>query len=383
MMAASPATAPLVVLAAGGTGGHMFPAEALSKALIARGVRVALVTDRRGQAFGDMGDVAVHRIHASRLPRGAIDRVAAVAAMGLGFVDAWRLLRRLRPAAVVGFGGYPSIPTIAAALWCRIPTVLHEQNARLGRANARLAARARVVATSFETVAGLPRDSRAALTGNPVRPGILAILEHPYPIPAEDGPLSILVTGGSQGAHVFSEIVPAAVALLPPDLRARLRIVQQCRADDLDAATQAFAAVGLAAELTTFIDDMPRRLAECHLAICRAGASTVAELGVAGRPAILVPYPFATDDHQTANAEAFVHGGAGWVVSQRALTPQYLAERLSALLSRPDILVKAAEAARHQGRPDAAERFAALVIAEVSPAPAARAAASVRLDVMA
>jgi UDP-N-acetylglucosamine--N-acetylmuramyl-(pentapeptide) pyrophosphoryl-undecaprenol N-acetylglucosamine transferase len=358
---------PLVVLAAGGTGGHMFPAEALAKALIGHGIGVALFTDRRGQAFGDaLPAVSVHRVRASRLPRGILDRVRALGDMLLGVLDAWRLLRRLRPAVVVGFGGYPSIPTIAAALWCKIPVVLHEQNALAGRANRMLAGRARVVATSFETVAGLPRGVPTALTGNPVRPGILAIRGQSYVAPAENAKLSILVTGGSQGARIFSEIIPAAMALLPKPLRARIRVVQQCRAEDIAGATAAFEKAGIQAELATFFTDMPALLADCHLVICRAGASTLAELGVAGRPAILVPFPFATDDHQTANAEAFVRGGGGWVISQRILTPQFLAERISALLSRPDTLARAADAARREGRPDAADRLAALVMAPIS-----------------
>jgi UDP-N-acetylglucosamine--N-acetylmuramyl-(pentapeptide) pyrophosphoryl-undecaprenol N-acetylglucosamine transferase len=364
---------PLAVLAAGGTGGHMFPAEALAKALVARGVRVALVTDGRGQAFGDaLPEVAVYRVRASRLPRGALDRVRAVFAMALGFIDAWRLLRRLNPAAVVGFGGYPSIPTIAAAIARKIPIILHEQNALLGRANRRLAGRARVIATSFDAVAGLPRHARTVMTGNPVRPGILAIRDLPYAAPKEDAGLSILVTGGSQGARIFSEIVPQALGLLSKPLRARLRIAQQCRPEDIAAARTAFEQAGVAAELATFFSDMPKSLADAHLVIARSGASTVAELGVAGRPAILVPYPFATDDHQTANAEAFVRGGGGWVISQRILTPQFLAERISALLSRPDTLARAADAARREGRPDAAERFATLVIAEMAVPPAVK-----------
>jgi UDP-N-acetylglucosamine--N-acetylmuramyl-(pentapeptide) pyrophosphoryl-undecaprenol N-acetylglucosamine transferase len=384
MSAPAASGAPLVALAAGGTGGHMFPAEALARALIARGVGVALVTDRRGQAFGDaLPAVGIHRITASRLPRGSLDRIQAVLAMGLGFVEAWRKLRALDPAVVVGFGGYPSIPTVAAALALKIPVVLHEQNALLGRANRRLASRARVIATSFANVAGLPKDVRAELTGNPVRSEILAIRDIPYAAPAEHAPLSILVTGGSQGARIFSEIVPPAMTLLPKPLRDRLRVVQQCRKEDIAAATAAFEQAGVSAELATFFADMPRRLADCHLAIARSGASTVAELGVAGRPAILAPYPFATDDHQTMNAEAFVRGGGGWVISQRILTPQFLAERISALLSRPDTLARAAEAARREGRPDAAERLATLVIAEMSSANERSASAPSSRDVAA
>jgi len=357
---------PLVVLAAGGTGGHMFPAEALARALIARGVRTALVTDHRGQAFGEaLPAVEVYRIRASRLPRYAIDRIKALIEMGLGGLEARRLLRRLKPDAVVGFGGYPSMPTIFAAALAKIPIVLHEQNALLGRANRRLASRAKVIATSFETVAHVPAGVATVLTGNPVRPAVLPVRDQAYPAPAPDRPLSIFVTGGSQGARVFSEIMPAAMALLPVELKARIKIVQQCRPEDLVGAETAFAHAGVQAELSSFFNDVPARLAACHLAICRSGASTVAELGVAGRPAILVPYPFATDDHQTNNAEAFAQGGGGWVIGQRILTPQLLADRIVALAAHPDSLMRAAEAARAQGRPDAAERFADLVIEKI------------------
>ena len=209
-------SAPLIVLAAGGTGGHMFPAEALARVLISRDFRVALITDQRGQAFGEtLPMIDVHRIRASRLPRHTMDRIRAVIEMGLGGLEARRLLHRLAPSVVVGFGGYPSIPTVFAASLAKIPIVLHEQNALLGRANRRLASRAQVIATSFATVSKIPPAVRTTLTGNPVRPSILAVRDKPYAAPTQDSPLSILVTGGSQGARILSEIVPAATALLP------------------------------------------------------------------------------------------------------------------------------------------------------------------------
>jgi UDP-N-acetylglucosamine--N-acetylmuramyl-(pentapeptide) pyrophosphoryl-undecaprenol N-acetylglucosamine transferase len=352
---------PLVILAAGGTGGHLFPAQALAQALIDRGFEVALVTDHRGGEFGDAASsVRTYRIRAGRLRRNLADRIRALGEMALGGLDARRVIRALRPAVVVGFGGYPSIPTVLAAFLAGAPVILHEQNALLGRANRRLAARARIVATSFETVAGIPPGVRAALTGNPVRPGIAALRDRPYPA-SESGAASVLVTGGSQGAHIFSEVVPAALGLLPAAARRRLSVVQQCRAEDIAAARQAYESIGVAAELATFFADMPERLAAAHLVICRAGASTIAELGAAGRPAVLVPYPFATNDHQTLNARCFTADGAGWIIEQRAFTPLALAERLGALLADPALLVPAAQAARRQGRPDAAARLADLV----------------------
>jgi UDP-N-acetylglucosamine--N-acetylmuramyl-(pentapeptide) pyrophosphoryl-undecaprenol N-acetylglucosamine transferase len=360
------ASSALVILAAGGTGGHMFPAEALARALQARGMRVALVTDIRGGAFGEsLPDVEVHRIHAGRLGRDLMVRVRAVFDMGLGFVEARTLLAELRPAAVVGFGGYPSIPTVIAAALRKIPVVLHEQNALLGRANRRLASRARVIATSFAHVARMPASAAAVTTGNPVRPGILAARQRPYVKPEPNGALSIFVMGGSQGAHVFAEVVPAAVARLPDSVKKRIRVVQQCRPEDLDETRAAFAQAGVEADLASFFTDVPNRLAACHLVISRSGASTVAELGVAGRPAILVPYPFATDDHQAANAESFAAGGGAWVMGQRAFTAASLADRIETLMAMPDELARAAAAARASGLPDAADRLADLVLAQI------------------
>jgi len=366
MKHARKAAPPLVVLAAGGTGGHMFPAEALARTLQERGVRVALVTDTRGQAFGDaLPEVDVHRIHAGRLGRDLMVRVRALLDMGLGWVEARSLLVKLQPAAVVGFGGYPSIPTVIAAAMRKIPVVLHEQNALLGRANRRLASRARAIATSFVRVARLPEGVSAVPTGNPVRPGIISVRDRPYTKPEAGGQFSIFVMGGSQGAHVFAEVIPAAMALLPDPLKPRIRVVQQCRPEDLELARAEFARSGVEAELSSFFTDVPERLAACHLVIARAGASTVAELGVAGRPAILVPYPFATDDHQAANAEAFAESGGAWVIGQRAFKPETLAQRIETLMALPDTLARAAAAARAAGLPDAAGRLADLVVAQI------------------
>lgn len=351
----------LAVLAAGGTGGHMFPAEALAAELAARGWRLALVTDARGKGFGDrLPEVAVHRISAGGLAgRGLVARARGALQLLGGYVQARRLLRRLQPAVVVGFGGYASVPTVMAAQRAGITTVLHEQNAVLGRANRLLARRAARIALSFDRVAGLPSESRAEVTGNPVRPAIAAIAERPYP--DLDGDLRLLVTGGSQGARVFGSVVPAAIAMLDEALLARLRIAQQCRAEDFAAVKDAYDRLGLASELATFFNDMPERLAAAHLAITRAGASTVTELCAAGRPAILVPYPHAADDHQTANARAVAATGAAWVMPEPEFTPVALAERLRQLLRSPDELASAAERARQTARRDAARRLADLV----------------------
>jgi UDP-N-acetylglucosamine--N-acetylmuramyl-(pentapeptide) pyrophosphoryl-undecaprenol N-acetylglucosamine transferase len=354
-----------ILLAAGGTGGHMFPAEALARELLARGRRVALVTDRRGKAFGDaLPEVEVFRIHASAPSGSIVAKLRGVAELALGTLQAQRLVSRLRPAAVVGFGGYPSVPAVLAAQRSRLPTVLHEQNAVLGRANRLLAGNARVIVTSFPAVSQIrPSDAgKLVRAGNPVRPAILAVRGLPYPETTGDGPLSLLVTGGSQGARVFSEVVPAALALLPDALRRRIRLSQQARPEDLEQARAALAAAGIEAEVSSFFKDMPERLAACHLAITRAGASTIAELTVAGRPALLVPYPHAMDDHQTANAQALADAGGAWLLPQGSLTPAVLASRLEALLTMPASLITAAAAARAWGAPDAASRLADAVL---------------------
>ncbi len=355
-----------ILLAAGGTGGHMFPAEALARELLARGRSVALVTDRRGRAFGDrLPEVPVHRIDAAGLAGGSLlGKAEGVLRLTLGYLQARRLVGRLRPALTVGFGGYASVPAVCAAQRAGRPTLLHEQNAVLGRANRLLAARARAVATSFAATAAIG-TARARLTGNPVRPSIAALAELPYP--NLDGPLHLLVVGGSQGARVFARLLPPAVEDLPPALRSRLRIAQQCRPEDLAGVSRAYAALGVEAEPAEFFTDMAGRLAAAHLVVSRSGASTVAELAAAGRPAILVPYPHATDDHQTANAEAFCRAGGGWLMPEAEAAPARLAERLASLLADPDALSRAAAAARGFGQRDAARRLADLA-EELAPA---------------
>lgn len=361
-----------ILLAAGGTGGHMFPATALAAALLSHGQTVMLVTDRRGGGLNGLPDVPVHRISAGTLGSGIAGKVAGVAALAAGYVQARRLIRRLGPACVVGFGGYPSIPTVLAAASLGVPVVLHEQNAVLGRANRLAAGRAAAIAGAFPVIRRLtaPQRDRLVLTGNPVRPEIAALRHLPYPTPDDDGPFHILVTGGSQGARIFSEVVPQAMAILPEALRARLHVTQQCRPEDLDRARQRYAAAGVRVELQSFFTDMAARIGACHLAVTRAGASTVAELTAAGRPSILVPYPFATDDHQRANAEAVADVGAAWLMPQDAFTPETLAVRLESLMTLPAALEKAAASARAWGTDDAAERLATLVLGVAAGTPA-------------
>lgn len=358
-------TAPLIVLAAGGTGGHVFPAEALARVLSTRGYRLALMTDARGTGYrGALAQIETHRLPVTTLSGGMKQKLRGGLDLALSLFRARRLLRELRPAAVIGFGGYPSLPTMFAAIHSRIPTALHEQNAVLGRANRLLARRVGAIATSFPDVTYVPEgaETRITLTGNPVRPVVLTLRRDGYQSANGQGRLRILVTGGSQGASIFGRVVPEAIARLAPAQRQRIVVVQQCRPDDLERARAAYAEIGVPAELDSFFEDLPARLAASNLVICRSGASTVAELTVIGRPAILVPYPHATDDHQTANAGAVADAGAGWLIDNAAFTPAVLAERLSALLADSMPLDRAAAAAWNLGRPDAAERLADLVM---------------------
>ena len=356
-----------VVLAAGGTGGHLFPAEALGRALIAQGASVHLVTDSRADAFAAAVPGAdVSQVRAGRLGGNPLHAACGLAEMALGIVQARRLLRRLAPRAVVGFGGYPSVPTMLAAAQLGYPTAIHEQNAVLGRANRMLAPRARLIATGFPETAGLrPADAaRAVRTGSPVRPAIHDAATSFAP-PEPGKPVVLLVLGGSQGARIFSEIVPPALAALAPELRTRLRLCQQARPEDRAEVVARYQALGIDAKIECFFADVPERLAAAQLVICRAGASTIAELAASGRPALLVPYPFAADDHQSANARAFAASGGGWAMPQDALDAPALASRLGELLSDPAALATAAAAARGFARDDAADALAALVLGAV------------------
>ncbi|HEV2676704.1 MAG TPA: undecaprenyldiphospho-muramoylpentapeptide beta-N-acetylglucosaminyltransferase [Aliidongia sp.] len=352
----------LVVLAAGGTGGHLFPAEALARALVGRGRPVALVTDKRGKEFPVAG-VDTYRVRAGRLGGGLLGKVRFALDLGRGILEARRLLGRLRPGAVVGFGGYPSMPTMVAATSLKLPTLIHDQNAVLGRANRMLATRVRAIATSFERVSGVPASDRSKIerTGNPVRPAVVAVRDLPYVAPDADGPVRLLIIGGSQGARILSRVVPEALKALPAALKARLVVSQQVRPEDLDAVEAAYRDSGLAIETRRFFDDIPERLAAAHLVLARAGGSTTAELTVAGRPALLVPFAGAIADEQTANARVLVEGGAAWLLSEADFTVERVARLLGEILTDGPALARAAAAARALGEPAAAERLADLV----------------------
>ena len=355
------------MLAAGGTGGHLFPAMALAEELGRRGIVVDLMTDMRGDRYGsDFPARQIYRVPSATISgekRSIFGIVRTALTLSKGIFGARRILGQAKPGAVIGFGGYPSFPPLVAAGMRGIPRAMHEQNAVLGRANRLLAARMSAIATSFPNVRHLDSamQAKARLTGNPVRQAVLDCAAQPYQPPQPDGPVSLLVFGGSQGARYFSDTVPAAVALMPPDLRNRLRIVQQCREEDLERVREAYAASGVTAELAAFFRDLPQRMANAHLVIGRAGASSVAELTVLGRPSILVPLPHAIDNDQLQNAKQLAEAGGALCLEQKTLTPEKLADDIARLCGDADGLAAMAAAARTQGRPDAVARLADLV----------------------
>ena len=355
---------PLVLLAAGGTGGHLFPAQALADALLKRGAIVDLATDTRAAHF-KFPARTVHLIPSATLRgRNPISLARTGTLLTLGTAKAWSMLGRVRPAVVVGFGGYPTVPPLMAATLRGIPTVLHEQNGVMGRANRLLAARVTAIATGFRTLARLdPRlQAKITFTGNPVRAEVIAAAATPYAAPAANGKLRLLVFGGSQGARVMAEIVPAAIERLTADLRARMAVVQQARPEDLDTVRGIYARLGVAAETAPFFSDLPARMAAAHLVISRSGASTVAELSAIGRPAVLVPLPHALDQDQFINAGVLEAAGGAIRIEQRDFTPERLASEIAGLAGEPGRLGRMAQAAKSAGTVDAAERLADLVL---------------------
>ena len=353
---------PLLLMAAGGTGGHMFPAQALAEEMLARGWRVKLSTDARGARYtgGFPKEVSVEEIASATFARGGLTAKAAVPfRIAGGVLSALSALRRDRPAVVVGFGGYPSIPALAAATLLKLPRLIHEQNGILGKVNKAFASRVDALACgTWPTV--LPEGVKGLHTGNPVRAQIVERAGAPY-IPPGDYPMSLLVIGGSQGARILSEVVPGALAALPEAMRGHLRVAHQARDEDQARAAAAYAAAGISADVQPFFTDIARRLAEAQLVISRSGASSVADIAVVGRPSILVPYAAATGDHQTANARGLVDAGAAILIPESRLDSQSLAGQIAAVLSQPEAAVKMAHAALSQGMPDATFRLAEIV----------------------
>src|SRR3954454_7144975 len=359
-------TSSLILLAAGGTGGHLFPAEALGVELIRRGLRVRLATDSRALRYSglfskDTIDVVPSATVRSRAPWALAHTAATLAA---GTAISLNLMRRLKPKAVVGFGGYPTLPPLLAARLCKIPAVIHDSNAVLGRANRFLAGGADAIATSLPGV--LAKDAALAAktqnTGTPMRPAIVAAAALPFALPAPDGPLRLLVVGGSQGARVMSDIVPAAIERLEPALWSRLRLVQQVREEDVSRVRAVYDRLKIDAELAPFFSDLPARLASSHLVISRSGAGMVAELGAIGRPSILVPLPGSIDQDQFANAGVLATAGGAIRIAQSEFTPERLAAEISALAAEPARLTAMAAGARTVGKLDAAPRLADVVV---------------------
>lgn len=364
-----PSTDHLIVISAGGTGGHVTPAAALARDLLSRGYRVEWVTDARGLRYKAMfGDIPMHVTRSGGLGAGLWGKVSGAAQLMLGAAQAFGLLRRLRPSVVVGFGGYPSAPAVYAAQKLGISTILHEQNAIIGKANAFLAPKATRIALSLPLARDLDEvdQPRAVLTGNPVRPEIAALYSQPYPKLDANSALTILVLGGSLGARVFSRVVPDALVQLSPDYKKRLNVIQQCREEDLEHTRKAYAESGIQAEVAPFFDDVASLLARAHLVIGRSGASFVAEVATAGRPAIFVPYPHHKDQQQKRNADAIADTGGAWVMTESGFTSDALLARLETFLQNPETLFRAAEKARGCGKPDAARKLGNLVTALAS-----------------
>ncbi|AUG53793.1 undecaprenyldiphospho-muramoylpentapeptide beta-N-acetylglucosaminyltransferase [Thalassospira marina] len=355
-----------IALTSGGTGGHMFPAVSLARALVRRGAKVVFFTDARAARYTEN----LEGVTTILLPAGGIagkglrGRISGMIRLALGTWQARRHLKKIRPAAVIGFGGYASIPATVAAKGIGIPLAIHEQNAVLGRANRVVAGAAARIATSFAEVRLISDSDKARVvwTGNPVRHEIAALASAPYQAPEGNDPVNLLITGGSQGARILSEILPEAIIRLPADLKARLHVTQQARAEDLDQVAKTYEGSGIDVTLKPFFDDIPQRLRDAHLVIARSGASTVAELTVAGRPSLLVPLPHAIDDHQRYNAEQVEQAGGAWMLSQERFTVEIVSERLAKLLTGSSALARAAEGARKAARSNAAERLADMVV---------------------
>lgn len=357
-----------IMLCAGGTGGHMFPAMALAHDLISRGRTIVLLTDKRGEKYirAAVDGLAVRVISSATLPKGIAGKIGGLISLTQGWLQSRRLVARYSPAIVIGFGGYPSLPPMIVAQQKNIPTIIHEQNAVLGRANAYLAPKADRIALSLSDFSSLEEADaiRAVVTGNPVRSDIAALYAHPYNSPDTDAPFTLLVMGGSQGAKIMREIVPDALLSLPKDLRQRLAVIQQCHEDDIAALRRLYDDALITADIRPFFDDIPDVLKKASLVIARSGASTVAEVSIVGCPAIYVPFTRHADQQQKVNAQTVVNKGGAWIMEEgKDFTPAALAGRIESLMRSPEDLFRAAEGARNCAKPDAARKLGNLVIA--------------------
>lgn len=356
-----------IVLAAGGTGGHLFPARSLATDLISRGFKVTLMTDERGMKYSqEWEDLERKQIKSATFKSGLWSKFTGTLKLALGYCEAHKALKKASPLVVIGFGGYPSLPPLVAAQRLKIPTIIHEQNAVMGKANAFLAPKADRIATALPHITGLDEADtiRCVLTGNPVRGDVATLFTHPYPTLGQDDNFRVLLIGGSQGASVFSKILPKALERLPDTQRARISLVQQCRTEEeVKKTQQAYDELGINATLDTFIKDVAGELSKAHLVISRSGASTVAEVTTAGRPAIFVPYPYHADQQQKVNAQSVANAGGAWVMEEKEFTAEALSTKLQTFLAQPETLFRAAEAARSCAKPDAARKLGNLVTA--------------------
>jgi len=354
--------APLLIIAAGGTGGHMFPAQALAEVMLARGWRVRLSTDARGARYtsGFPDAVEVNQTRSATFARGGVLAKALVPfKIALGTLGAAFRMLRDRPAVVVGFGGYPSIPALGAATLLRVPRMIHEQNGVLGRVNELFVKRVDAIACGTWPTA-LPDGIEGVHVGNPVRGTILERAGAGY-IPPGDYPMELLVMGGSQGARILSDVVPPALAGLPIDMLQNIRVSHQARDEDADRVSAYYAEAGISADVQPFFDDVPRRMSEAQLVITRAGASTIADMSVIGRPSVLIPLAAAIRDEQTANGQGLVDAGAAIMLPESTLTPETLTEQIRTILSAPYEALQMSIAALSVGKPEAAEALAQMV----------------------
>ncbi|MBO5997424.1 MAG: undecaprenyldiphospho-muramoylpentapeptide beta-N-acetylglucosaminyltransferase [Alphaproteobacteria bacterium] len=358
----------LIVLTTGGTGGHIFPAEAVASYLVKqKDYKLAFITDKRIQKriSGTLATLPVYYICASSITgRGFFGKVKAAFKLAYGTLQAVRVLIKLRPRLVVGFGGYASVPAVLAAQFLHIPVALHEQNAVLGRANRLLARRTCLIATTFTPTKQIPQGAKTIQTGMPVRPQIIAKANTPYPTDTEE--FRLFIMGGSQGARAFSDILPKALVALSPELKAKLVLTQQVRAEDMDRVQEEYRNSGIKSiNLSPFFDNVPEILSDAHLVISRSGASSLAEFSMLGRPALLIPLPTAADDHQTANARIWTADGAGWLMVEKETTPEVITERLTSLMENPTVLTNAAQCALNTNPKISADKALADAITDI------------------
>ena len=354
-----------IMLGAGGTGGHLFPAQALGEELIRRGWEVDLITDTRGNVFGaEFPARKIYKVAAATFRgRSPIEATKTLGTLGNGFQASYRIMGESTPKAIIGFGGYPTLAPVLAAAGRGIPTAIHEQNSVMGQANRFLAPIVKAIACSFENTKYLEGKllAKSRVTGTPLRSAVLALHNVPYRPPSSQAQVNLLVFGGSQGAKYFSDIMPQALQMLPQQVRDRLFVMQQCREEDIDRVFEAYEAAGIAAELATFFEDLPYRMSNSHLVVARSGATTVAELCALGRQALLVPLPHAKDNDQLENANRLEAAGGGWCLAQATLTPEGLATAVRRLFEDPTALVRAATSAHALANYRAVENLADLM----------------------